>query len=88
MLAHRDGVSTIGQKTVTMMTFLFHYFAFCGSYIYVRKSIFYMLSRSSENIIALGALLLMSPRLGPRNSLGRFGAVLPPRPRNIPSRAA
>ena len=40
-----------------------------------------MLWRSHEKIIALGALLLMSPRLGLRNSLGRFGAGLPSTPK-------
>ena len=83
-----DGASTIWRKLVTMMNFLFQYYVFYGSYMYVRKSIFQMLSRSSEKIIALGALLWMSPRLGLRNSLGRFGAGLPPRPRTIPSQAA
>ena len=39
-----------------------------------------MLWRSPETFIALGALLLMSPRLGLRNSLGRFGAGLPSTP--------
>ena len=43
-----------------------------------------MLSRSPEKIIALGALLLMSPRLGLRNGVGRFGAGLPPQPRLYP----
>ena len=47
-----------------------------------------MLPRSSEKIIALGALLLMSPTMGLRNSLGRFGTGRPPRPRTIPSHAA
>ena len=37
--------------------------------------------RSPEKIIALGALLLMSPRLGLRNSLSRFGAGLPSTPK-------
>ena len=40
MLVHCDGVSTTGKITVTMMTFLFQYYVFCGSYIYVRESIF------------------------------------------------
>ena len=88
MLEHRDDVNTIGKMTVTMMNFLFQYYVFCGPYIYVRESIFLMPSRSPEKISALGALLLMSPRLGLRNSLGRFGAGLPPRPRIIPSHAA
>ena len=39
MLVHRDGVSTIGKITVTMMNFLFQYYVFCGPYIYVRESI-------------------------------------------------
>ena len=40
MLVHRDGASTIRKTTVSMMTFLFQYYVFCGSYIYVRESIF------------------------------------------------
>ena len=40
--------------------------------MYVRKSIFQTLLRSPEKIIELGALLLMSPRLGLRNILGQF----------------
>ena len=43
-----------------------------------------MLSRSPGKIIALRALLLMSPRLGLRKGLGRFGAELPHRPRLYP----
>ena len=39
MVVHCDGVSTIGKKTVTMKTFLFQYYVFCGSYMYVREYI-------------------------------------------------
>ena len=41
ILAHCDSVGTIGNKTVTMMTFLLlRYYVFIGSYMYVRESIF------------------------------------------------
>ena len=40
MLVHRDGMSTIGKISVTMMNFLFKYYVFCGPYMYVRESIF------------------------------------------------
>ena len=40
LLVHRDGVSTIGKITVTMMNFLFQYYVFCGPYIYLRESMF------------------------------------------------
>ena len=40
MLVHRDGGSTIGKITVTMMNFLFQYYVFGGPYIYVSESIF------------------------------------------------
>ena len=91
MLEHRDGVSTIGKITVTMMNFLLQCYVFCGPYMYkyiyvnlFSKCYVGRLRKSSR----LERLLLMSPRLGLRNSLGRFGTGLPPRPRNIPSRAA
>ena len=40
MLVHRDGVSTIGRITITMMNFLFQYYVFCGPYIYALEYIF------------------------------------------------
>ena len=40
MLVHRDGVSTIGKITVTIMNILFQYYVYGGPYIYVRESIF------------------------------------------------
>ena len=43
MLVHCEGVCTIGKITVTMTTFLFQYYVFCGSRVYVRQSIFQML---------------------------------------------
>ena len=48
MLVHCEDVCTIGKITVTMTTFLFQYYVFCGSRMYVRQSIFQMLSRSPE----------------------------------------
>ena len=40
MLVHCDGVITSRKTTVTMMTFLFQHYVFCGSYIYVRETYF------------------------------------------------